>query len=109
MLTFVDSGPAASAADDTEAILSNFFDAILDPTVELMSHAPEGIKGVELANAMVYGGLTGEVVSLPMNSQKFEDLLKKLITESQKDVDTVVPVTHPLVADLLVAAEAESA
>ena len=27
--------------DDTEAILSNFLDAILDPTVELISHAPE--------------------------------------------------------------------
>ena len=39
-----------------EAILDNFFGSILDPTVELISHAPEGINGVELANAMVYGG-----------------------------------------------------
>ena len=44
--------PAPDIPNDTEAILDNFFGAILDPSVELVSHAPEGIKGVELANAM---------------------------------------------------------
>ena len=45
----------AEITDDTEAILDNFFNSILDPAVELISHAPDGINGVELANAMVYG------------------------------------------------------
>ena len=41
---------------------------------------------------MVYGGLTGETVSLPMDSLLFEGLLKNLISESKKDIDSVVPV-----------------
>eukprot|EP01047_Picozoa_sp_COSAG01_P047275 COSAG01_NODE_4502_length_4970_cov_587.236707_6_plen_387_part_00 len=97
---------APEIADDTEAILSNFFDAIFDPSVKLISHAPEGIKGVELANAMVYAGLTGETVALPMDGSKFEDLLKQLIRQSKKDIQAVVPVPHSLVEDLLVAAAA---
>eukprot|EP01051_Picozoa_sp_SAG22_P014179 SAG22_NODE_1684_length_3811_cov_1.797414_3_plen_82_part_00 len=56
----------ACAADDTEAILDNFFNAILDESVPLISHAPEGIRGVELANAMVLAGLTNTTVKLPM-------------------------------------------
>ena len=63
--------------DDTEAILDNFFNAILDDSVTLISHAPEGIRGVELANAMVYAGLTDTTVQLPMDvrKQNYECLL----------------------------------
>ena len=56
---------------------------------------------------MVYGGLTGETVPLPLDSAKYEGLLKQLISDSQLDLEEVVPVSHPLVADL-VAVEAES-
>jgi hypothetical protein len=46
---------------------------------------------------MVYGGLTGETVSLPMDSALFEGLLKKLIVESKKDIDEVChPFAHTL-------------
>ena len=38
--------PERAIDNDTEAILDNFFSAILDPSVELVSHAPEGINGV---------------------------------------------------------------
>ena len=38
--------PAKAIDNDTEAILDNFFSSILDPSVELVSHAPEGINGV---------------------------------------------------------------
>ena len=31
---------------------------------------------------MVYGGLTGETVALPMDSSKFEGLLKQLVADS---------------------------
>lgn len=92
---------ASQCNTDTEAILSNFCDAIFDPSVELISHAPEGINGVELANAMVYAGLTGETVSLPMDGSKFESLLKQLIQGSHKDMGAVVPAPHPLVAEVL--------
>lgn len=97
--------PAIS--DDTEAIIDNFVNAILDPSVELISHAPEGIKGVELANAMVLGGLTGEPVSLPLDGAVFEDLLRGLISKSTKDLESIVPVSHPLVAELMATVSAE--
>ena len=38
--------PAKAIDNDTEAILDNFFSSILDPSVELVSHASEGINGV---------------------------------------------------------------
>ena len=57
---------------------------------------------------MVYGGLTGETVPLPLDSAKYEGLLKQLISDSKLDLEEVVPVSHPLVAELLVAVEAES-
>eukprot|EP01052_Picozoa_sp_SAG31_P066750 SAG31_NODE_25539_length_459_cov_1.155556_1_plen_62_part_00 len=60
---------------------------------------------MELANAMVYAGLTDTTVQLPMDGTKFEALLKQLIVESKKDIDAVVPAPHPLVADLLVTIE----
>ena len=63
---------------------------------------------MELANAMVYAGLTGETVTLPMDGSKFEDLLKQLIRQSKKDIQMVVPVPHSLVEDMLVAAPATS-
>ena len=40
----------------------------------------------------VYGGLTGETVSLPMDGALFEGLLKDLIANSKKNIDDVVPV-----------------
>ena len=75
--------------------------------MELISHAPDGINGVELANAMVLGGLTGESVSLPLDGAVFEDLLKELISKSTKDLESIVPVSHPLVAELMATATAE--
>ena len=56
---------------------------------------------------MVYCGLTGETVPLPLDSAKYEGLLKQLISDSKLDLHEVVPVSHPLVAELVVV-EAES-
>ena len=56
---------------------------------------------MELANAMVLAGLTDQTVELPMDGAAFEALLRKLIAESKKDIAEIVPVSHPLVADLL--------
>lgn len=62
-------------------ILQNFTDAILDKT-PLIAPAEEGIKSVELGNAMLFSSMTGEAVEMPLNGAKFEKMLRKLIEGS---------------------------
>jgi len=62
-------------------ILQNFTDAILDG-VPLIAPAEEGIKSVELANAMLYSALKNVTVRLPMAASVFDGLLKELISKS---------------------------
>jgi len=63
-------------------ILQNFTDAILDG-VPLIAPAEEGIKSVELANAMLYSALKGVTVRLPMAAKTFDGLLQGLISKSR--------------------------
>ncbi len=62
-------------------ILRNFVDAILDGA-DLIAPAAEGIRSVELGNAMLYSSLTGKPVDMPLNGKTFATRLKKLIKES---------------------------
>jgi len=62
-------------------ILQNFVDAILDGT-PLIAPAAEGIRSVELANAMQLSALTGETVPLPLDGAAFEARLQGLIRAS---------------------------
>lgn len=64
------------------AILQNFTDAILDG-VPLIAPAKEGIHSVELANAMVYSSVKDQWVDLPLNAQRYEQLLNQLIRQSK--------------------------
>ena len=66
-----------------QAIIRNVASAILDGT-ELIAPLAEGLNGLELGNAMLYSGLTGEVVDLPLDAGKYSDLLKKLIAGSHR-------------------------
>jgi hypothetical protein len=45
----------------------------------------EGIHSVELANAMILSGLTGETVNLPLDSAAYEAKLKSLIANSKHE------------------------
>jgi predicted dehydrogenase len=62
-------------------ILENFVDAILEGT-ELIAPAEEGIRSVELANAMLYSSLLQQPVDLPLDGAAFEQELMKLIESS---------------------------
>jgi predicted dehydrogenase len=62
-------------------VLENFADAIREGA-ELLAPATEGIKSVELGNAMLYSSLTGQPVDLPLDGAAYERELKKLIAES---------------------------
>jgi hypothetical protein len=58
-------------------------DAILNGA-SLVAPAEEGIHSVELSNAMLYSSFTDSTVELPLDSQKFADLLAELIKKSRK-------------------------
>ncbi len=63
-------------------IMRNFVESILDG-VPLIADAREGIRSVELGNAMLYSSLLGKAVDLPLNGRSFETRLKKLIKASR--------------------------
>jgi len=62
-------------------VLENFCDAILSGT-ELIAPAEEGIRSVELGNAMAYSSFTNAPVQLPLDGAAYEAKLKELIASS---------------------------
>lgn len=68
-------------------ILQNFVNAIRDGE-SLVAPAEEGLHSVELANAMLYSGLTERTVELPLDAGVFERKLLDLIADSQKSAGT---------------------
>ena len=69
-------------------LMTNFVNAILDGEA-LIAPGTEGLSSVELANVMVYSGLLGQAVDLPMDSAAWEDKLNELITNSTHEKKTV--------------------
>lgn len=65
-------------------VLQNFAQACLDPKVQLIAPGEEGIRSVELANAMIQSGLTGQAVNLPMSGASYQTLLQNLIANSTR-------------------------
>jgi predicted dehydrogenase len=63
-------------------ILQNFADAIID-NKPLIAPAAEGIRSVELANAIVYSAWTKKPVDLPLNGKSYERALKQKIVAAQ--------------------------
>jgi predicted dehydrogenase len=65
------------AAELHQALTQNFVDAILTGA-PLIAPAAEGIRSLELANAMIYSSFKGCTVELPLNAAKYNRLLKHL-------------------------------
>jgi len=59
-----------------------------DPAL-LVATGDEGINGLELGNAMLMSGLTGETVKIPTPRTKFDKLLKDLVSKSTFKKDSV--------------------
>lgn len=59
-------------------MIQNFVDAILEGDT-LVAPASEGIFGVELANAMIYSGITKQTVELPLDPALYMAELARLI------------------------------
>ncbi len=75
--------PASSEILMHSAILKNFVEAILNGT-PLIASALEGIRSVELANAMIYSSVRNEDVQFPLDSGKYAKLLEELIAGSKR-------------------------
>jgi predicted dehydrogenase len=64
------------------AVTQNFVDAILNGA-PLIAPGEEGIHSIELANVIVYSGLIGQTVELPMDAAAYERKLNELIASSK--------------------------
>ena len=71
-------GPAPQHA----GILTNFVEAILD-SAPLLAPANEGIRSVELANAMLFSSSANETITLPLDGARYEVWLEERIAESK--------------------------
>ncbi|MCE5200876.1 MAG: Gfo/Idh/MocA family oxidoreductase [Armatimonadota bacterium] len=74
--------PYSHGGGDHLIVTQNFVNAIYNGT-PLIAPAEEGIKSLELANAMIYSQITGQTVDLPLDSAAYEEVLKGLIAQSK--------------------------
>jgi len=74
--------PAGNHGEQHIGILRNFVKAIQEGE-PLIAPAEEGIRQVELANAMLYSAWTGKTSQLPLDGRAYERLLKRRIAESR--------------------------
>jgi len=76
-------------------ILQNFVNAILDGT-PLIAPAEEGIRSVELANAILLSSWTGRPVDLPLDGAFYEQKLMEKIAGSKPKTKPAVQATADL-------------
>lgn len=74
--------PVPNRGTQHAGILQNFIDAIVSGT-ELIAPAVEGIRAVEMGNAILYSSETRATVDLPLDARAYERLLRKKIKESR--------------------------
>jgi len=72
-----DNAPAQHAT-----LMQNFVDAILDGA-PLVAPGEDGLRSVELANAMLYSSILGQTVELPLDGAAYERTLGGLIAQSK--------------------------
>ncbi len=74
--------PSLGEGEQHVGIAKNFVAAVLDGT-PLIAPAAEGIRSVELANAMIYSSLTDSTVALPLDGAAYARELGTLIADSR--------------------------
>ncbi len=65
-------------------LMTNFVNAILEGEA-LIAPGAEGLHSVELANAMLYSGLLGRALDLPLDGAAYEGRLNELIAGSRRE------------------------
>ncbi|MDD3153671.1 MAG: hypothetical protein PHS41_02295, partial [Victivallaceae bacterium] len=66
--------PVGDGSVQHRHIIENFCNAILNGE-KLLAPMEEGVRGLELGNAMLLAGLTGEVIELPMDAERYHKFL----------------------------------
>jgi predicted dehydrogenase len=74
--------PLSSHGGQHTEILQNFADAIIEGK-PLIAPAAEGVRSVELANAIVYSAWTKKSVDFPLNAKTYERALKQKIAAAK--------------------------
>ncbi|XHR30862.1 MAG: Gfo/Idh/MocA family protein [Chthoniobacteraceae bacterium] len=74
--------PVANSGEQHNGILKNFAAAVLDGT-PLIAPAEEGIRSVELGNAMLMSAFLDQEIELPLDAAHYEQLLKEKIATSK--------------------------
>jgi predicted dehydrogenase len=62
-------------------VTEHFVAAVLDGA-EPIAHATEGIRGLELGNAMLMSGLRGQPIDIPTPREEFEQMIRGLAEQS---------------------------
>ena len=70
--------PLDRAPDGHPVVLENFIAAIRTGA-PLIAPGEEGVKGLEIGNAMQMAGLTRQPVELPLDGERYEQFLKEMI------------------------------
>jgi len=86
--TTVEEIPIPCAENAHAKLVSNFVNSILDGE-ELIAPGASGIGSVELANVMVYSGILGKAIDLPMDGAAWEAKLNELIANSTHEKKVV--------------------
>ena len=81
--------PVKSGGDDHQGVMRRWVDAILHGT-PLVASGLEGIKGVELSNAMHLSSWTDDWVDIPVDENLFYDKLQEQIKNSTTAKDASV-------------------
>jgi predicted dehydrogenase len=80
--------PFENADEPHARLMRNFVAAILDGE-GLIAPGEDGLSSVELANAMLFSGLTEQTVLMPLDEQAYERKLAELIQSSRFEKKTV--------------------
>jgi len=72
-----------AVADQHQYLIQNFVDTI-NGEAQLIADAREGIRSVELANAMLYSSINEQSVTLPLDNSLYAQQIEDLILKSEE-------------------------
>lgn len=87
----IDVPVPTARAESHKGVTQNFVNAILN-NEPLIAPGEEGVRGLEIGNAMLLAGVTREAVTLPLDAGAYDSLLKDLEKKYSGKKKVVAPV-----------------
>ncbi len=83
-----------ASRDEHQKISQDFVDAIREGRGNegLIAPGPEGVRALELANAILMAGLTREAVKLPLDGEEYEAFLAGKIASKWVRISSLLPI-----------------